>query len=130
MRPYDKTNTQNPPALKAKLVLAAVRRNHTLAERFEMDPNQIQSWKNLLVDAAKEAFTRDRGGVPNRQRLRGAPIAQAQTGKGLSAHVRDDSLRYFNEERPHHGFDKRTPGDVSYERKPLAKQHNPTRPDA
>ena len=32
-----------------------------------------------------------------------------------------DYLRYFNEERPHQELDNRTPDDVFFERKPLAK---------
>ena len=32
-----------------------------------------------------------------------------------------DYLRYFNEERPHQGLDNRTPDDVFFEQKPLAK---------
>ena len=32
-----------------------------------------------------------------------------------------DYLSYFNEERPHQGIDNRTPDDVFYKRKPLAK---------
>ena len=32
-----------------------------------------------------------------------------------------DYLRYFNEERPHQGFDNRTLDDVFYKRKPLPK---------
>ena len=40
----------------------------------------------------------------------------AEAGKGIA-----DYLRYFNEERPHQGFDSRTPDDVFYKRKPLPK---------
>ena len=40
----------------------------------------------------------------------------AEARKGIA-----DYLRYFNEERPHQGIDNRTPDDVFYKRKPLAK---------
>ena len=40
----------------------------------------------------------------------------AEAGKGIA-----ESLRYFNEERPHQGLDNRTPDDVFYKRKPLPK---------
>ena len=40
----------------------------------------------------------------------------AEARKGIA-----DYLRYFNEERPHQGLDNRTPDDVFYKRKPLAK---------
>ena len=45
----------------------------------------------------------------------------AEARKGIA-----DYLRYFNEERPHQGLDNRTPDDVFYERKPLAKAAEPT----
>ncbi len=40
----------------------------------------------------------------------------AEAEKGIA-----DYLRYFNEERPHQELDNRTPDDVFFERKPLAK---------
>ena len=40
----------------------------------------------------------------------------AEAEKGIA-----DYLRYFNKERPHQELDNRTPDDVFFERKPLAK---------
>ena len=63
-----RTRRTHSPSFKAKVALAAVRGDRTLAElaeRFEVHPNQIQSWKKQLVETAEEAFTRGRGGAPD-----------------------------------------------------------------
>ncbi len=47
------------PALKAKVALAAVRGERTLAElagQFDVHPNQIQDWKKKLVGGAEHVF--------------------------------------------------------------------------
>ena len=49
-------------AFKAKVALAAVKGDHTLAElaeQFDIHPNQIQDWKKRLVEGAEDLF----GGV-------------------------------------------------------------------
>ncbi len=49
-------------AFKAKVALAALKGEHTLAElaelaeQFDVHPNQIQDWKKRLVDGADDVF--------------------------------------------------------------------------
>lgn len=47
------------PMFKAKVALAAIRGDRTLAElaeRFDVHPNQIQDWKQKLLGGAEEVF--------------------------------------------------------------------------
>jgi len=47
------------PAFKAKVAIAAIGGDRTLAElseQFDVHPNQIQDWKKRLVDSAEDVF--------------------------------------------------------------------------
>ena len=54
-----RTRRNHAPAFKAKVALAAVKGEKTLAElaqHFDVHPNQITTWKAQLVDGAAEVF--------------------------------------------------------------------------
>jgi transposase-like protein len=54
-----RTRRTHSPAFKAKVALAAVKGEKTLAElaqHFDVHPNQITAWKGQLVDAAAGLF--------------------------------------------------------------------------
>ena len=55
------------PAFKAKVALAAIKGELTLAqlaEHFDVHPNQITAWKALLQEGAADIFGGGNGGGP------------------------------------------------------------------
>lgn len=59
-------------AFKAKVALAAVKEDRTLAElaqQFDVHPNQITQWKHQLVEGACETFGNGRGAADSQAQI-------------------------------------------------------------
>jgi transposase len=57
-----RTRRNHSPAFKAKVALAALKGDHTLAElakRFDIHQNQISAWKEQLLGSAADVFGRE-----------------------------------------------------------------------
>lgn len=55
------------PAFKAKVALAAIKNDRTLAElaqQYDVHPNQITDWKNQLLNNAASAFGGEGSAMP------------------------------------------------------------------
>ena len=54
-----RTRRNHAPGFKAKVAIAAIKGNRTLAElaeQFEVHPNQVSEWKQKLQESAADVF--------------------------------------------------------------------------
>ena len=67
-----RTRRNHSPAFKAKVAMAALRGDRTLAElaeQFDVHPNQIQDWKQKLVTKAETVFGADVADTTDHDRI-------------------------------------------------------------
>jgi transposase len=60
-----KTRTKHSPALKAKVALAAIREQETVAEiarRYQLHANQVYKWKKEFMDNMARVFEAEGSG--------------------------------------------------------------------
>jgi transposase len=74
-----KTRTKHSPALKAKVALAAIREQETVAEiarRYQLHANQVYKWKKEFMDNMARVFEVEGSGGSNEGSEREAELLQ------------------------------------------------------
>ena len=72
------TRRKHSPSFKAKVALAALKGEQTVAElasRFQVHPSQVHTWKRMLLEGAGELF-KDGGGQEKAQEALVAQLYQ------------------------------------------------------
>ncbi|MDH5700120.1 MAG: helix-turn-helix domain-containing protein [Nitrospirota bacterium] len=88
-----RSRRHHSPAFKAKVALAAVRGDRTLAElaeHFDIHPNQVQDWKKQLIATADHVFgsgLAEAATQEQRQQPLHAKIGQLTMEKDFLAHA-------------------------------------------
>jgi len=88
-----RSRRNHSPAFKAKVALAAVRGDRTLAElaeQFDVHPNQIQDWKKQLIANAENVFGAGLGEAATQDQIQQklhAKIGQLTMEKDFLAHA-------------------------------------------
>ena len=95
------------PGFKAKVVLAAIRKDKTVAElarQFDVHPNQIVEWKKQLLEGAENVY----------QSARDKKSSEQVHTKELHAKIGQLTLEidFYNTRQRHRGLDRSTPDQV------------------
>jgi transposase len=72
------------PSFKAKVALAAIRGDRTLAElaeQYDVHPNQIQDWKKKLISSAEDVFGENARGSTSESKELAAEKLHAKIGR-------------------------------------------------
>src|ERR1700722_1332278 len=80
------TRKKHSPEFKAKVALAAIREEGTVAElssKFGVHAGQIHAWKKILLDGTAALFARDKASANSGAGGPGRPGADASDGRAL-----------------------------------------------